>query len=116
VSGVFKQVRDIQKAGGRIVAGTDEPDGIFLHSELYAYTQLGMTPYEALRAATVTPAQFLGLDAGMIAPGKLADIVLVDGNPLENIAATYKVRQVIANGRRFTIEDLLSGKAKNAPR
>jgi imidazolonepropionase-like amidohydrolase len=116
VSGSFKQVRDIQKAGGRIVAGTDQPDGIFLHSELFGCVELGMTPYEALRSATVTPAQFLGLDAGMIAPGKLADIVLVEGNPLEDIGAAHNVRQVIANGRRFTIEDLLSGKAKNAPR
>jgi len=62
------------------------------------------------------PAGFLGLDAGVIAPGKLADIVLVDGNPLQNIADTVKVRRVIANGRMFAIEDLVSGKAKNAPR
>jgi len=110
-----KEVMDIKKAGGRIVAGTDEPEAMYLHSELAAYVRFGMSPYEALRAATVTPAEFLGLDAGVIAPGKLADIVLVDGNPLENIANAHKVRRVIANGRMFTIEDLLSGKAKNAP-
>jgi imidazolonepropionase-like amidohydrolase len=75
-----------------------------------------MSPYEALRAATAVPAEFLGLDAGVIAPGKLADIVLVDGNPLQNISDTTKVRRVIANGRMFTLEDLVSGKAKNAPR
>jgi len=109
-----KEVMDIQKAGGRIVAGTDEPEAMYLHSELAAYVRFGMTPYEALRAATVTPAEFLGLDAGVIAPGKLADIVLVEGNPLQNIADAHKVRRVIANGRMFTIEDLLSGKAKNA--
>jgi Tol biopolymer transport system component len=110
-----KEVMDIQKAGGRIVSGTDEPEAMYLHSELAAYVHFGMTPYEALKAATVTPANFLGLDAGVIAPGKLADIVLVEGNPLENIANAHKVRRVIANGRMFTIEELLSGKAKNAP-
>ncbi|HEY1877865.1 MAG TPA: amidohydrolase family protein, partial [Rhizomicrobium sp.] len=109
-----KEIMDIRKAGGRIVAGTDEPEAMYLHSELAAYVRFGMTPYEALRAATVTPAEFLGLDAGVIAPGKLADIVLVDGNPLENIANAHKVRRVIANGRLFNIEDLISGKAKNA--
>ncbi len=108
-----KEVMDIQRAGGRIVAGTDEPEAMYLHSELASYVRFGMTPYEALRAATVTSAEFLGLDAGVIAPGKLADIVLVEGNPLENIANAHKVRRVIANGRMFTIEDLLSGKAKN---
>jgi Tol biopolymer transport system component/imidazolonepropionase-like amidohydrolase len=110
-----KEVMDIQKAGGRIVAGTDEPEAKYLHSELAAYVRFGMSPYQALRAATVTPAEFLGLDAGVIAPGKLADIVLVDGNPLDNIANARKVRRVIANGRLFTIEDLLSGRVKNAP-
>ena len=114
-SGTGKLVMDVQKAGGRIVAGTDQPEAMYLHSELLAYVAFGMTPYEALRAATVTPAEFLGLDAGVIAPGKLADIVLVEGDPLENIANAHKVKRVIANGRMFTIEDLLSGKAKNAP-
>ena len=62
------------------------------------------------------PAEFLGLDAGVIAPGKLADIVLVEGNPLENIASAHKVKRVIINGRMVTEEDLLSGKAKTLPR
>ncbi len=110
-----KEVMDVFKAGGRIVAGTDEPEALYLHNELAAYVRFGMTPYEALRAATAVPAAFLGLDAGVIVPGKLADIVLVEGNPLENIADTANVRRVIANGRMFTLEDLVSGKAKNAP-
>lgn len=111
-----KEVMDIKRDGGQIVAGTDEPEAMYLHSELAAYVRFGMTPYEALRAATAVPAAFLGLDAGVIAPGKLADIVLVEGNPLFDIANAHKVRRVIANGRIFTIEDLLSGKAKDAPR
>jgi imidazolonepropionase-like amidohydrolase len=112
-TGTGKMVLDIQKAGGRIVAGTDTPNGMNLHAELFSYVQFGMTPYEALRAATVTPADALSLDAGSLEPGKLADIVLVDGNPLENIANAHKVKRVIANGRLYDIDELLSGKSKN---
>jgi imidazolonepropionase-like amidohydrolase len=75
-----------------------------------------MTPYEALRTATVNSAELLNLDAGSIEPGKLADIVLVQGNPLDDIENANNVKQVIFNGRPFTIEDLLSGKAKEATR
>ena len=116
LSGTGKLIMDVLHAGGRIVAGTDQPGPMYMHSELAAYVRFGMTPYEALRAATAVPADFLQLDAGVIAPGKLADIVLVEGDPLENIANAHKVKRVIANGRMFTIEDLVSGKAKNAPR
>jgi Tol biopolymer transport system component/imidazolonepropionase-like amidohydrolase len=111
-TGTGKMVMDVQKAGGRIVAGTDTPNGMNLHAELFSYVQFGMTPYEALRAATVTPAEALGLDAGSIEVGKLADIVLVQGNPLENIANAHKVKRVIANGRVFEIDELLNGKVK----
>jgi len=102
-------VIDAMRAGARIVAGTDTPNAFALHGELETYVMAGMTPYEALRAATVTPAEELNLDAGSIQPGKLADIVIVDGNPLENIANAHKVKEVIANGRLYTVEDLVSG-------
>jgi imidazolonepropionase-like amidohydrolase len=111
-TGTGKFVLDAQKAGARIVAGTDTPNGMNLHAELFSYVQFGMTPYQALRAATVTPAEALNLDAGSVEPGKLADIVLVDGNPLENIAAAHKVKKVIANGRLYDIDDLLKGGSK----
>ena len=115
-SGTAKLVMDVQRAGGRIVAGTDQPGPMYMHAELLAYVQFGMTPYEALRSASAVPAEFLRLDAGVIAPGKLADIVLVEGDPLLDIANAGKVKRVVMNGRMFAIEDLLSGKAKNAPR
>ena len=115
-TGTGKAVMDGMKAGARITAGTDEPEGMFLHAELFSYVQFGMTPYEALRTATVNSAGLLDLDAGTIEPGKLADIVLVQGNPLQDIENANNVKQVIFNGRPFTIEDLLSGKAKDAPR
>ena len=76
------------RAGAKIVAGTDTPNAFNLHGELATYVMAGMTPFEAL-----------GLDAGSIEAGKLADIVLVEGNPLEDIA----------NGRVYSVEDLLKG-------
>lgn len=98
-SGTAKLVMDVQRAGGRIVAGTDQPGPMYMHAELASYVRFGMTPYEALRSATVVPANFLRLDAGSIAPGKLADIVLVQGDPLLDIANASKVKRVVMNGR-----------------
>lgn len=109
--GTLEMLMNIKEAGGHIVAGTDSPNAFYLHGELMAYVMAGMTPYEALRAATVTPAEQLGLDAGSIEPGKLADLVVVDGNPLEDITATYKVRHVVANGRPYSVEELIEGPA-----
>ena len=109
-AGNDQMLMDIFKAGGRVVAGTDTPNALNLHGELNAYVKAGMTPYQALRAATVTPAEALNLDAGAILPGKLADIVLVEGNPLQDIGAALNVRRVIANGRSYTLDELLKGR------
>ncbi len=105
-----QMLMEIFKAGGKVVAGTDTPNAFNLHGELNAYVKAGMTPYQALRAATVTPAEALNLDAGAIQPGKLADIVLVEGNPLQDIGAALNVKRVIANGRAHTLEELVSGR------
>jgi Tol biopolymer transport system component/imidazolonepropionase-like amidohydrolase len=107
-SGNGRMVMDVMRAGGVIVAGTDTPNAINLHGELAAYVTAGMTPFEALKAATVNPAQALALDAGTVEPGKLADLVIVDGDPLVNIAAAHKVRRVIANGRLYDLNQLLN--------
>ena len=103
-----KMVLDVMRAGGLIVAGTDTPNAINLHAEIYAYTMAGMSNYDALKAATVNPAQALALDAGTIEAGKLADLVMVDGDPLANIANAHKVRRVIANGRLYEMEQLIN--------
>jgi Tol biopolymer transport system component len=109
-AGSYKMVMDVMKAGGKIVAGTDSPHAFNLHGELMSYVLAGMTPYEALRTATVNSAEALALDAGSIEAGKLADIVMVDGNPLEDIANAHKVKRVIANGRLFELDDLVGNK------
>ena len=101
--GSGKMVLDIMKAGGLIVAGTDTPNGINLHGELMAYTMAGMPAFDALKAATVNPAKALGYAGGTIEPGKLADLIAIDGDPLANIANTYKVKKVVANGRAYDV-------------
>jgi imidazolonepropionase-like amidohydrolase len=71
-----------------------------------AYTMAGMSPFDALKTATVNPAKALGYDGGTIEAGKLADLIAIDGDPLANIANTYKVKTVIANGRVYDVAQL----------
>jgi imidazolonepropionase-like amidohydrolase len=75
-----------------------------------------MTPFQALRAATVVPSEALGLDAGTIEAGKLADLVIVEGNPLQNISDSYRVKRVMVNGRLYGIDELLSGATASGTR
>jgi imidazolonepropionase-like amidohydrolase len=78
-----------------------------MHGELMSYVMAGMSTFDALKAATVNPAKALALDAGTIEAGKLADLVMVDGDPLVDIANTHKVRRVVANGRLYELSDLV---------
>ena len=93
-------------AGVPLMCGTDAPfdlvvPGCSLHDELEAFVACGMTPLEALRSATLVPARFLGLEteSGSIAAGKRADLVLVEGDPLEDAAATRRIAGVCVRGR-----------------
>ena len=99
-------IRRMHRAGVPIGAGTDAPialaiPGYSLHNELQILVAAGLTPREALAAATVQPAKFLGLDGemGSIAPGMRADLVLLNANPLADIRNTRKIDRVIARGR-----------------
>ena len=101
----------MRHAGVRFLAGTDVCPGrgfganIFpgfsLHDELTLFVKAGFTPMEALQTATRNPAEFLGTfdKLGTIETGKLADLVLLDANPLENIANTRQINAVVVNGR-----------------
>jgi imidazolonepropionase-like amidohydrolase len=98
----------LKNAGVKLLAGTDMPQafvypGFSLHDELALLVQSGLTPLEALRTATYNPAEFLGaLDSlGTVAQGKLADLVLLDADPLADIHNTRRISAVIANGRVF---------------
>ena len=96
----------MHRAGVPIGAGTDAPialaiPGYSLHKELEILVAAGLTPREALAAATVQPARFLALDGemGSIAPGMRADLVLLNANPLADIRNTREIDRVIARGR-----------------
>jgi imidazolonepropionase-like amidohydrolase len=105
------QVRDrlvkaIADSGGKIMAGSDTPEWFFgygwtLHRELESLVAAGLTPYQALAAATRNPAEFLRASSewGTIEPGKRADLVLVTGNPLEDIRNTARIEGVAVGGR-----------------
>jgi Tol biopolymer transport system component len=97
-----------------IVAGTDAPNmpsGVGLHGEIELYVRGGMTPVEALQTATINAAKALGADAdlGSIETGKLADMVIVDGDPLADIKNARKVNTVIKNGEVYDMKTIMTG-------
>jgi hypothetical protein len=99
------------RAGVRIVAGVDSPlvpFGVSLHAEIEQYQAAGFTPFQALQTATVNTAELLAADIGSIEPGRLADMVIVDGNPLDDVKHARNVRTVIKNGEVHQIEQLLN--------
>ena len=104
----FDRTRDLRNAGVKLLAGTDMPQafvypGFSLHDELALLVRSGLTPLEALRTATYNPADYFGaLDSlGTITQGKVADLVLLDADPLVDIRNTRRISAVIANGRLF---------------
>lgn len=108
-----KIVKTMHAAGVRVLAGSDAPmplvyPGWSLHKELELLVEAGLTPADALRSATVLPAEFLGVDesSGSIAQGKRADLLLLDANPLEEITNTQRIRAVVLDGRLFRRADL----------
>jgi imidazolonepropionase-like amidohydrolase len=109
----LENVRLLNEAGVLLLAATDvgvplQVPGISLHVELERLVEAGLTPLEALQTATLNPARVLGMahSLGTIEPGKLADLVLLDANPLEDIRNTQKIRAVVADGRLYRRADL----------
>lgn len=99
-------VSTMHRAGVPFMTGTDIPGaytypGFSLHDELELFVQQGFTPLQSLQAATLNPAKFLNLEKslGTIEKGKIADLILLDANPLENISNTKKINSVVINGK-----------------
>ncbi|MBA4189597.1 MAG: hypothetical protein C0467_16550 [Planctomycetaceae bacterium] len=111
--GHLRLVKAMHKAGVKILAGTDTPvpycfPGSGVHDELELLVKAGLTPAEALQTATRHPAEYLDRlkDLGTLERGKLADMVLLDANPLDDIRNVRKVHAVMLNGRLFEKEVL----------
>jgi imidazolonepropionase-like amidohydrolase len=113
-------VNAMHRAGIPFLAGTDTPPGVYifpgfsLHEELQRFVAAGFTPLEGLQTATLNPAKFLGMEnqLGTVEKGKLADLVLLDANPLDDIRNTQKIAAVIVNGRylsRADLDNMLAG-------
>jgi hypothetical protein len=105
-------VRELAASGAPLLAGTDTPNpyvvpGASLHQELAWFTAAGLSPYQALRAATIDAADFLG-DArdGRITVGARADLVLVDGDPLADLRALDHIAGVMVRGRWLAADEL----------
>ena len=116
-------VRQMHRAGVTLVTGSDiagpRVPGFGLHEELILLVEAGLTPMQALQAATLTPAKVLNKanDLGTVEKGKLADLMLLDGNPLDDIRNTQRISAVILNGKlynRAALDRLLEDAARAA--
>ncbi|GAB3018301.1 amidohydrolase family protein [Bowmanella dokdonensis] len=104
----LKQVGQAHRAGVKILAGTDAGDtyvlpGFGLHTELAELVKAGLTPAQALKSATLDAARYSGLDSqyGTIEVGKVADLLLLNANPLENIHHTTQIHGLLFNGKYY---------------
>jgi imidazolonepropionase-like amidohydrolase len=111
------QVAAMCRAGVHVLTGTDaplrnSPPGFGLHEEFVLLWRGGMTPFEIIRSATLEPALYFGKEdtMGSVAPGRLADLVLLEADPLQDIRNTRRIAAVVADGRfydRMTLDHLL---------
>ena len=107
---------DIAALSGRLydagvgvqIGAHGQREGLGTHWEMWMLVQGGMAPIDALRVATIRGAEYLGMDndLGSIEPGKLADLVVVDGDPLEDIRESERVSYVVLNGRLYEAETM----------
>ena len=101
---IAKSVKKLRDKGVRVQIGAHgQREGLAAHWEMWMFAQGGMTPLEALRAATLDGAKYLGLDAdlGSITAGKLADFAIVEGNPVQTLQDAKRVKWTVLNGRLY---------------
>lgn len=105
-------VREFRSAGGRLVAGTNASrpmliPGRSLHHEIRLLVNAGLTPLDAIQTATHNAAQLIGADSiGMVAPGKVADLVILTSNPLADIANTRAIERVMVRGQIYNADSI----------
>lgn len=113
------QIRATMALGHHMIAGTDAPIdfvAISLHLNLRGMTKFGIRPVDALRTATGHAGNFLAEPIGVLAPGKLGDLILVGGDPLADVAAVADVRHVLVDGHAHTPDGIVGRFAAPAPR
>lgn len=116
---VSQSLKKLNDAGVLVNMGAHgQLQGLGAHWEMWMMTQGGMSPLEALRTATINPAKSLGLDEhiGSLAKGKLADLLVMDKNPLENIYNTESIKYTMVNGRLYDAETMTEVGNYNKPR
>ncbi len=110
VDNIIGDVREARTLGANLLLGSDRPDypGYAMHVEMESFVRAGFTPMEVLRLATQGAASALGLerDLGTLEPDKLADVVILDANPLEDITNAQRIWRVIKGGWVFDPEEL----------
>lgn len=114
-----KSIKALNDAGVTVNMGAHgQIQGIGAHWEIWMMAQGGMSPLQALKTATINPAQSLGFDdwIGSLQPGKLADLLVMDKNPLENIYNTETIRYTMINGRLYDAEQMNEKGNYNKPR
>ena len=109
---MWDTVNAVSEGGGRVIAGTDTPIipyGLALIIEIEQLAEAGLGPAGAIRSATLTAAEALGLEGelGVVAPGAVADLLILEADPLEDITNLRRVRAVMWNGRLATLGQLL---------
>jgi Tol biopolymer transport system component/imidazolonepropionase-like amidohydrolase len=108
---IEKSLLALMRAGARLTPGTDSPitpSGLSYHAELQSWVAAGLSPFETLRSATLWSAEEVGVgkDLGTVEVGKLADLVIVDGDPLRQIQDVLRVKMVVRNGEVLDKEAL----------
>lgn len=117
-------VGQMHRAGVPILAGTDTSNpycmaGFSLHDELELLVEAGLSPLEAIRSATIEPARYMNQEGsqGEVKPAQRADLLILDGNPLEDIRRTREIRAVVLNGQyldRTSLDAMLEKAEKSA--
>jgi imidazolonepropionase-like amidohydrolase len=118
-SAYLKLIRRLYAAGVPLVAGTDNSAGVTYRRELEMYERAGIPRAKILQIATIDAARFMKDDVqyGSVRAGKVADLLVVNGNPLERISDLQKLEVVIRGGRYYKVSDLLAAvSARNAVR